>query len=161
MTSASDGNLISPTIIQKKCSPVNKWFSTFLTNPVRFWTGNPKKHRNFPSIRLQEGTAEGNWCFALCGVPLKTPKTNDADLTFNFRKTALIFDHIVSIGLKTGLYGGRYNKCILALCKTSATCLHDESAYCPSSQYHPHAMLESEHFQDIQQSDLLLCRLDM
>ena len=42
-------------------------------------------------------------------------------LIFSFRNIALIFDHIFSIGLKSGLYGGRYKKRMLALCKTSAT----------------------------------------
>ena len=42
-------------------------------------------------------------------------------LIFSFRNIAFIFDHIFSIGLKSGLYGGRYKKRMLALCKTSAT----------------------------------------
>ena len=50
-------------------------------------------------------------------------------LIFSFRNIAFIFDHIFSIGLKSGLYGGRYKKHMWLSVKPLPPFLHGENAY--------------------------------
>ena len=85
---------------------------------------------------------------------LITSGRSEADLTFIFLKIDLIFEHIFSIGLKSGLYGGKCKKSMFAFRSTSATFLHDENAYYPSLQCHLHVMWVSILFQDNRQNDL-------
>ena len=65
---------------------------------------------------------------------LMVSKSIETSLIFILRKIDFIFDHIISIGLKSGLYGGKYSKvkCFPELYLLFPKLfLHDESAYCP------------------------------
>ena len=64
---------------------------------------------------------------SLAEIKLKAVSTEDfkseADLAFNLRRTDLILDHIFSMGLKSGLYGGKYITLIFNSSISSLTAL--------------------------------------
>lgn len=65
---------------------------------------NPKKYHLKPTAENHPMQSEG---IILENAVLIESGSKSEVLVFNIRKTDFIFDHIISIGLKSGLYGGR------------------------------------------------------
>ena len=80
----------------------------------------PRNQQGIPAAENQPAQSDGRIRGKASAIPCGS---RDNNLIFSLRRTALILDHIFSIGFKLGLYAGRYHNFMPAPCKSVWTSL--------------------------------------